>query len=549
LELALASAHAELMERLQNQLLYKQQIEMTWAYNQTRNVSDFIYCPDEVFLLPEEYIDSVDPSILKIFAPANRTETDPGEWLSLFTQNGRLICVPYLDLIEERTMLLPLNLVSYFYRSTGMCAGNSVHEALVQGLCEVVERHVIDIIYHDKIAPPAALTNGSSEVPVIKSLIDGIESDGRFKLEFKDLSLDVGFPAVASILLDREHGTYHVNIGVHPNLDEALARSLTENFQGRTFSDFALAPRFNVYNPGYDDTPGSYNFNSILTTGDGVYPNSFFFGRPDYPARLSIPEKKFSTREAFHYMKSLLHNYTQGPVLVRDVSFMGFPSYHVIVPGMSSGRYTLEMAQLGKEHTEVGTLLIDLDKRTESDWRRIRDYIETYTSNIPDVKVSLSDFSWIPFRNDSPWSQTESRLFLFALNLALGENSKAVDALTTFIKLIDGEKESGSRKQVKYFSAMRDLFGLMTKENLGQGKAFEWIEKFYGRETAQRVSRDLPDESKKFGDLKIPRCFRCDRCDLKNACDFPLWEDIYAYTRQRMSEANISQENLIKELK
>lgn len=233
---------------------------------------------------------------------------------------------------------------------------------------------------------------------------------------------------------------------------------------------------------------------------------------------------------------------------MRDVSFMGFPSYHVIVPGMSSGRYTLDMAQLGKEHTKVGNLLIDLDKRSESEWRQIRDYIEIYTSNIPDVKVSLSDFSWIPFRNDSPWSQTESRLFLFALNLALGDESKAVDALTTFIKLIEREEDSGSRKQVKYFSAMRDLFGLMTKENLGRGTAFDWIEKFYGRETAQRVSRDLPDESKRFGDLKIPRCFRCSQCDMKHECDFPLWKDIYAHTRQRMSEANISQQDLIQEL-
>ena len=176
LELALASAYAELMERLQNQFLAHSHLEMTWAYNHARNVSDFIYSPDEVCLLPDEYIDSVDSSILRILAPIDRKDADPAEWLSLFTQDDRLFCVPFFDLIGERTILLPMNFVRFFYRATGMCAGNSIHEALVQGLCEVVERHVMDIIYHDKIAPPLALSDGRRESPVLKSLIDGIES-------------------------------------------------------------------------------------------------------------------------------------------------------------------------------------------------------------------------------------------------------------------------------------------------------------------------------------------------------------------------------------
>lgn len=45
--------------------------------------------------------------------------------------------IPFFSINSQEEKLLPIELIRAGCGSTGMCAGNSFHEAVLQGLCEI----------------------------------------------------------------------------------------------------------------------------------------------------------------------------------------------------------------------------------------------------------------------------------------------------------------------------------------------------------------------------------------------------------------------------
>lgn len=60
-----------------------------------------------------------------------------------------LECIPYLSLTNGDEIYLPSIFVDISTGSNGMCAGNSPAEAIMQGLCEIYERHVLNKIHYN----------------------------------------------------------------------------------------------------------------------------------------------------------------------------------------------------------------------------------------------------------------------------------------------------------------------------------------------------------------------------------------------------------------
>lgn len=548
-EAALASAYAELMERMQNQLLYLEHRHMIINYNLSLNASDFMYAHDEVFLTPSKLIDIFGKPLLSIFSPCRGFECDPEIWLELFTQDGRLLCIPYVDILSGKILPLPLELVRFHYGTTGMCAGNTMHEALVHGMCEVAERHVLDIIHHQEITPPEMNTDILSKSPVLRSTIDEIEETGPFRISLKDCSLNLNLPVVAGVICDRSQGTYHVSLGVHPNIDEAIARTLTENFQGRFISNYKGSTKINLNESDFDNTPGSNNFNSVWRTGDGAYPNSFFFGKSSYSNQLFISNRKLNTKQAYQFMHRVLRNVTNGPIFVRDVSFLGFPSYQIIAPGMASRRYTFDQLRLYSERTELAELLMDLDRRKRSELIRIRDLIERVVEKGITLHNNIADFTWAPLRHNCQWAIVDPMFILFLLNTAVGAFEKAISNLEEFIDKIPSEKKQRNLEAFTYFSALRDFLILKERRKYSNNSARDIVEKFYSRKIVEDVIRTFENGKRRFVDLKIPRCFNCNECDLQKECDFPMWKKVYSILKEEMVKSRIAQDNLFRRLR
>ena len=134
------------------------------------------------------------------------------------------------NLTRDEDVLVPF---SWFYainEFNGPCAGNTIEEAILQGISEVVERHVCAVITKEKIRTPAIDLSSVTD-PVARELIDKFERNG-IQLRVNDFSLDTGIPNIGALAWDPatfpDKSELVYTAGTTPGADKALIRALTE---------------------------------------------------------------------------------------------------------------------------------------------------------------------------------------------------------------------------------------------------------------------------------------------------------------------------------
>jgi len=104
--------------------------------------------------------------------------------------------------------------------STGCAAHTDLAAAVVGGLCEVVERDAISLVWLQKLAlPPIDFTGAPPEV---LERLEAAERDGR-RYRFFDATTDLGIPTVYCLEIDERHDTLRQIVMCDCNLDPALS--------------------------------------------------------------------------------------------------------------------------------------------------------------------------------------------------------------------------------------------------------------------------------------------------------------------------------------
>lgn len=130
--------------------------------------------------------------------------------------------------LDGRATYLPLGLLCRLSGTNGMASGNTLEEALLHGICEVIERYALAVIRNNKLRTPG-IEPGSIDNPAVKDLMERLESKSNGIL-VKDFSLGLGIPVVG-LVRNVNETSCHVTAGVASSPDEALVRALTENSQ------------------------------------------------------------------------------------------------------------------------------------------------------------------------------------------------------------------------------------------------------------------------------------------------------------------------------
>ena len=137
--------------------------------------------------------------------------------------------VPAYSLVHQKDFLVPHEWLADIQGTNGLSAGNTLEETILQGLCEVVERHVCGMINMAR-KPVPTIDLATVRDPVARDLI-GKFSRNRIALACKDFSLNTGIPTVAGIAFDpvtfpNSEIVYCAGTATHP--EKALIRTLTE---------------------------------------------------------------------------------------------------------------------------------------------------------------------------------------------------------------------------------------------------------------------------------------------------------------------------------
>ncbi len=332
---ARASAYAELIERYQNDLLCS-----FFVNAKEHSDMDFYFCPDEKILTAEEMLAQKDPFMNEYFAARDMLNASLEEKTEAFRkynhpditgQYNQYVCLPFFDLRTGKVYYLPKSTTIKFCGSNGMAAGNTPEEAIVQGLSEIFERVSQTRIFHEKPSLPDIPEDYIRQYPEIYNMYLKLKSMDGYEVFMKDCSFGGLFPVAALILVQKNTNKFGIKLGCHPDYGIAMERAFTEAAQGNDLTEYVNRSTLNYYNTNVDD---SANIENSYKVGLATYPYEIFGSDSSYPFSEPVDVSMLSNREIM--LKWIDGILSEGhDILIRNVSSLGFPSFHIIIPGMS----------------------------------------------------------------------------------------------------------------------------------------------------------------------------------------------------------------------
>ena len=134
------------------------------------------------------------------------------------------------NLTAGRDVMVPFDWFYAINEFNGPSAGNCQEEALSQGICEIVERHVSSIISRQKLMLPGIRPESTTDAMAQNTL--GKYRRNGIQLHVQDFSLDTGIPTVGVLAYDPSTFPQSSELvwtaGTTPNPDKAFSRALTE---------------------------------------------------------------------------------------------------------------------------------------------------------------------------------------------------------------------------------------------------------------------------------------------------------------------------------
>ncbi len=333
---AKASAYAEFMERLQSQFLL--------LFNNDK----FIYSPDEKII----DIKNLENNIINEFI-RNKNLLNQINLLanSIFDkeylENNKVILVPFYDYKNNSIIDLPVYILSFVLGSTGLSAGNTIEEALVQGLSEICERFVQTKVINENLSMPDIPYEKYMKYEKISGMIKVFEENG-YCVSVKDASLGRNLPVVSTVIYDKKSDTISIKFGAHPSFAIAVERCLTEFAQGQDITADHRHISFEsfVSECGLYWTVKENNLNflnekiqkcNIFIENCDYIQEQFFKRKPDFALSEKAwikTDKNIDNKSLLKFLLTNIKQYTD-EIYIRDISFLGFPSVMIVIPKMT----------------------------------------------------------------------------------------------------------------------------------------------------------------------------------------------------------------------
>jgi len=325
-----------------------------------------------------------------------------------------------------------------------------------------------------------------------------------------------------------------VKFGCHPSFPVSVERTLTEALQGKKLEIFTrintLGDAKQVRN--YD------NFTNTAKTGTGYYPASFFGEQPSWEYR---PWTKWGSSGNREYLKKLILLLTEKGYapLIRDASHLEFPSYFILVPGVS-------------EIFERSTLRIR-DIQTSAKVRRMFGHFPDLDETEEETLLRL-----ILFKEGSV---IENGLDIISGRFLRGSLFTA-DRVGAYLALKKGrypETVRLFRNAAMYVQEAQDRQHLLCMAEYGrllgngarQEVALSSLSFLFGEDAAEKVKEETEDHGTMMQKI-FPKlqCYDCEHCPLAGIhCEYPEVAKILQKLNRTMEHSSVSQEALWRSIR
>lgn len=525
-EYALASAYGEFMERIQNQMLilYRSctQILFKQENNELLNIINKKNILPKYTYAPDEKIVSIETMMLQV---KKITNIDNIELIKQFFGNQPLTVVPFLNVTKGEIEYLPMGILLATSTSNGMCAGNTPQEAIIQGMSEIIERYIIRKIYYENISFPDIPLEHFEGTEIENKIKKILNKYHNLSFQIKDCSCNLGFPAIGVLIIDKVNLKYLFHLGVDPSPITALERTLTEVYQGRFKLKFKQID-FKIQNSLLNDISikESEMFRTC-TSGEGQFPLSLLFGEATYHFSGFDTTWASSDEEDLRKLMGIFKQ-MNAEVYIRDVSYLGFPAYHVYIPRMSETR-KLSFSQ-NQRMKKAYTTIRNLDNSTNTDVKELLDFIEE------DKLLAYSNMKF--YNKNDLFSRYNKNLILSILHYYIGNYNLSIDYIDTYLK------ESDLDNKTKYF--------FTCIKNIIEFKLFQISDKLLWKVYPSKMLEtcfDFLNDRNFLKFLSHSNCFNCSKCNIMNTCQITNVLNI-AKKLEHIYEANIPNQDELKSI-
>ncbi len=325
-ELALASGYGELMERLQLGYIFREDHQKDPAVP-ARSANAEMIPIDQLLSRNEKWYSIYTDALYK---QTGIRLSNRDLLMQYADSNGNISATSYYCLNTQSNEYLPDVLREAVYTTNGCAAGNTMEEAVVQAISEIIERHYKLRILSEEIPLPDIPEDILKSCKAAYEIITYLRSNG-FRVAVKDGSLGTKYPVICVCLFDQKTGRYHTHFGAYPSFEVALSRTLTETFQGRNIKSVAQFDSFYSADKTIFDL--QYLANELVY-GTAEKKPEFFLTSKDLTyvktAGFSSKGNQALLLECVSFIQDLGYD-----ILIRDCSCLGFPTYQVVIPGLS----------------------------------------------------------------------------------------------------------------------------------------------------------------------------------------------------------------------
>jgi len=272
----------------------------------------------------------------------NKIDKQAMPWVSCFS------------LTKNKDVLVPANLVFFssewcqndFSDTTGLATGNCLEEAIVHALCEIIERHLEDVVSWNKVKVPTIPIESIKDKD-LSGLIKKIQTKEDLEIWISYLTGDFKIPAFRVFAYPRKPPypltlPFYSSVGVHPDKGVALSRALTELMQSRASTLYRIENNHDkVLNSNC--FPGEMlNFYAQTIDKDIAYFNEI----KSYENKDNLDDIKL--------ISGVLHN--QGSeIIVRDLTHpqLGIVTVRVLATGLQPGIFGISIVDLNHKVARV----------------------------------------------------------------------------------------------------------------------------------------------------------------------------------------------------
>lgn len=326
-----------------------------------------MYVDEDLILASYQAVasDAMDPRTFPLCS--GREYSRPDSYLSRFAEGTPIKWVGAYSLTKQRAILVPACFVFTPYHfhspaericiplSTGLACANSLEEAIFSGLCEVVERDAIMIMWLNRLSMPrVALASARNEqIQALSETWAGC----RAELRVINITTDVGIPTFFTVAADQSGNGPSAVVGAAAHLDPelAIAKSIEETAHCRFYAKSLMRQR-----PEFAQQVNRANVKNLedhvllycMPTGSArlqfVYGCHQEIEVDSLPNRCSEHDVLANIRTCLDLLAARGLEVIVVDITTPDIADLGFRVVRVLIPGM-------QPLPIGTQHLYLGS--------------------------------------------------------------------------------------------------------------------------------------------------------------------------------------------------